>query len=420
VLFESLECLHSSTVLGFDWRTREMACLNQGAACANRGLVSCNGLAGASGYCLSCALTRTRPADGDDGDRWRFARAETAKRRLIFELLELGLPVVGYRERHGGLAFDMLSSREGEVLTGHLEGVITLDLAEADDAHREQLRTQMSEPYRTLLGHLRHEIAHYYEPILCPEGSSARSRYRELFGDERSDYQQALAHHYESGPPEHWAEEFVSAYAATHPFEDWAETFAHYLHIRDTLQTSVAYGVTVSGPSVFNVDESPLYSFPAVGAPGIQGLLDTWLPMTYALNALSRSMGADDLYPFVIPPKVIEKLGFIDVLVDTLVGTAQAVISPLGQTSVVASFDSGTDASCRAYVGCERGWWVAGCRCRCVVCVGCSARASVAGLGCGGGLCGSSFRRPTPEPWSGGSAPLSRWSVAGRPGCAGA
>jgi hypothetical protein len=321
VVFESLECLHSSTVLGFDWRTREMATLNDGAACVNRGLVSCNGLAGPSGYCLSCALTRTRPADGDEDGRWRFARAETAKRRLIFELLELELPVVGYRERRRGLAFDMLSSRWGEVSTGHEEGVITLDLAEADDAHREQLRSQMREPYRTLLGHLRHEIAHYYEPILCPDGSAARKRYRELFGDERSDYQTALTYHYEHGPPENWTAEFVSAYATTHPFEDWAETFAHYLHIRDTLQTSVAYGVTVSGPSVFNVDESPLYSFPAAGATGIQGLLDTWLPMTYALNALSRSMGADDLYPFVIPPKVIEKLGFVDALVASVSAT---------------------------------------------------------------------------------------------------
>jgi hypothetical protein len=235
---------------------------------------------------------------------------------LIFELLELGLPVVGYRERCGGLAFDMLNSAWGEVTTGHDEGVITLDLAEADDAHREELRAQLGEPYRTLLGHLRHEIGHYYEPILCPESSAARDRYRELFGDERTDYQQALDEHYEHGPPENWAAGFVSAYAATHPFEDWAETFAHYLHIRDTLQTSVAYGIAVSGPTIFNLDAAPLYSFPAAGATGIRGVLDTWLPLTYALNALNRSMGAEDVYPFVIAPKVIDKLGFIHALVD--------------------------------------------------------------------------------------------------------
>jgi hypothetical protein len=315
VVFESLECLHCGTALGFEWREREIAPLREGVACANRDLVSCNGLAGPSGYCLSCALTRTRPADDDDAGRARLAKAEMAKRRLIFELLELGLPVVGYRERPDGLAFEMLNSRSGEVSTGHSDGVITLDLAEVDDVHREQVRTQMHEPYRTILGHLRHEIAHYYEPILCPPGSAFRMRYRELFGDERADYQKALDQHYEQGPPEGWSERYVSAYATAHPWEDWAETFAHYLHIRDTLQTSIAYGVTVAGPDVFIVDEAPLYSFPAATSDGIGDLLDKWLPMTYALNALSRSMGAGDLYPFVIGPTVIEKLGFIHALI---------------------------------------------------------------------------------------------------------
>ncbi|MGD0198947.1 MAG: putative zinc-binding metallopeptidase [Solirubrobacteraceae bacterium] len=315
VVFESLECLFSDTTLAFDWRTREIVSLGAGVACANRALSSCNGLAGPSGYCRSCALTRTRPADGDqDGLRW-FIEAESAKRRLLFELLELGLPVVGYRERPGGLAFDMLNGQVGPVTTGHDGGVITLDLAEADDAHREQLRTQLREPYRTLLGHLRHEIAHYYEPILCPPGSAERARYRELFGDERADYEAALEQHYKHGAPDDWSAGFVSAYATMHPFEDWAETFAHYLHIRDTLQTAVAYGVAVSGPTVFNVDDAPLYSFPAAGAAGIKGLLDTWIPMTYALNALNRSMGSEDLYPFVIPPPVIDKLGFIHALI---------------------------------------------------------------------------------------------------------
>ena len=316
VVFESLSCLHCGTLLGFDWGVREIVRLRNEAECANREIASCNGLTGASGYCASCALTRIRPADDDADGLERFVKAESAKRRLIFEMLELGLPVVGYRDRARGLAFAMLNSRRGEVTTGHADGVITLDLAEADDAHREWLREQMHEPYRTLLGHMRHEIAHYYEPILCPENSPARARYRELFGDERADYQRALDRHYEHGPPEDWPYRFVSAYASTHPFEDWAETFAHYLHIRDALQTSVAYGVIVNGPAIFNVDEAPLYSFPAANADGIQGLLDAWLPMTYALNAINRSMGAADLYPFIIRPAVIEKLAFIHHLVD--------------------------------------------------------------------------------------------------------
>jgi hypothetical protein len=314
VIFESLDCLASETPLAFDWGAREVIALREGSPCANRELIACNGLAGAAGLCASCALTRTRPRDEDQG-RPRFAKAEAAKRRLLFELLELGLPVNGYLEHDAGLAFDMLNSEHEDVTTGHSDGVITLDLAEADDAHREQIRTEMGEPYRTLLGHLRHEVGHYYEPILCPDGSSERERYRMLFDDERTDYQAAMDRHYQHGPPADWPERFVSAYATMHPFEDWAETFAHYLHIRDTVQTSIAYGVTVTGPAITTSEQAPLYSYPAAAADGIQGLLNAWLPMTYALNALNRSMGADDMYPFVLAPGVIEKLGFIHQLI---------------------------------------------------------------------------------------------------------
>ena len=315
MLFESLECLSSNTILAFDWGIREIVGLPEGLACANRDEIGCNGLAEHPGwFCFSCVLTRTRPGRADEGME-RFAKAEAAKRRLIFELLELGLPVENYLQRNGGLGFDMLNSERGEVVTGHDNGLITLDLAEADDVHRERVRTVMGEPYRTLLGHMRHEIAHYYEPILCPEGSAARERYRELFGDERADYQEAIERHYAQGAPDGWQDEFISAYATMHPWEDWAETFAHYLHIRDSLQTAVTYGVTVSGPIVFSTDEAPLYSYPAVTPPGIIGLMDAWLPLTYALNAINRSMGADDIYPFVLPPPVIAKLGFIDELV---------------------------------------------------------------------------------------------------------
>ena len=309
VVFESLDCLHSETPLAFDWAAREILALREGNPCANRELIGCNGLAGPTGLCASCALTRTRPRDGDGRDR--FAKAELAKRRLVFELLEVGLPVTGYLEREGGLAFDMLNSEQGNVITGHRDGVITLDLAEADDAHREKIRAEMGEPYRTLLGHLRHEIGHYYEPILCPDDSPERWRYRDLFGDERADYQEAMDRHYQHGAPADWPEHYVSAYATMHPFEDWAETFAHYLHIRDALQTSIAYGVTVTGPHIATSEQAPLYSYPAAAADGIQGLLDAWLPLTYALNALNRSMGADDVYPFVLAPAVIQKLDFI-------------------------------------------------------------------------------------------------------------
>jgi hypothetical protein len=247
--------------------------------------------------CAGCVLTRTRPSDDDPEavEQWRVA--EEAKRRLLFELGELGLPVESWREREGGLAFELLSSRAEPVTTGHASGVITLDLAESDDAHREQMREQLGEPYRTVLGHFRHEVGHYYWPLLVPDGP-ARERYRALFGDERDDYGAALERHYADGPPADWPQRFVSAYAAMHPWEDWAETFAHHLHIWDTLQTAEAYGVRVEGKA------------PAPG-PDFRTLLEEWLPLTYALNAINRSMGRDDLYPFVLAEPVVDKLAFV-------------------------------------------------------------------------------------------------------------
>ena len=312
VTFDSTECLNCGAALGFDWGARTIV---TGGSCANRGLIGCNGVAGPGGLCPSCAVTRTRPADTDAAGLARFEAAEAAKRRLIFELLEIGLPVEGYRDRPGGLAFDLLSSDAGPVTTGHAGGVITLDLAEADPVHRERTRTELDEPYRTVLGHLRHEIGHYYQPLLAPEGSAAIERCRALFGDDREDYSQAMDRHYAEGPPADWPERYVSAYATMHPWEDWAESFAHYLHIRDVLQTAIAYGVTVAGPGVLAADAAPLYSYPAAAPDQFRAMLDAWFPLTYALNEINRSLGEADLYPFVLAPAVIDKLALIDSLV---------------------------------------------------------------------------------------------------------
>ena len=194
VIFENTECLHCGTALAFAWDAREMRAADAGT-CANRELIGCNGGAPAGGLCPACTLTRTRPNDADTAGLARFADAETAKRRLVFELLELGLPV------EGGPTFDFLSSNGVPVTTGHADGVITLDLAEADPVHRERRRTDLDEPYRTLLGHLRHEIGHYYQPLLAPDGSPELERCRALMGDEREDYQQAIDRHYADGPP---------------------------------------------------------------------------------------------------------------------------------------------------------------------------------------------------------------------------
>jgi hypothetical protein len=314
VTFESSHCLHCDQELGFDWDARRIVAMSRvHRRCANDRIAGCNGLLPDGGaHCASCALTRTRPPDDDRGGLRGFATAEAAKRRLLFELAELGLPVMSWREQEGGLAFDLLSSAQAPVSTGHADGVITLDLDETDPVERETRRHQLGEPYRTVLGHLRHEVAHYFQPILALEGTPAREACRRRFGDDREDYQRAIDRHYAQGPPDDWTQRFVSAYATMHPWEDWAETFAHYLHIRDTLQTAEAYGLRVDGPQVAATDPAPLRSDPGAPAGDLEGLLRAWLPLTYALNAINRSMGAADLYPFVLTPAVQEKLAFID------------------------------------------------------------------------------------------------------------
>ncbi|WP_069165713.1 zinc-binding metallopeptidase family protein [Nocardia altamirensis] len=249
--------------------------------------------------CASCRLTRTRPNDLDPAGLSAFADAEAAKRRLIAELTELGLPIVARdQDPDRGLAFDLLSSGADRVITGHKNGVITLDLAEANDPHREQLRIEMDEPYRTLLGHFRHEIGHYYYMILVADAEAQR-RFRELFGDPSADYQAAIDRHYSEGAPSGWESEFVSSYATMHPAEDWAETFAHYLHIRDTLDTAAAFGIAPAGASLDR---------PQVGRAGFDKIIDLWLPLAWSLNMVNRSMGHPDLYPFVLPDRVLEKM----------------------------------------------------------------------------------------------------------------
>jgi hypothetical protein len=312
LFFENNRCLRCSSRLGFVPSRLDLVVLDDPATstlrpCANAELAQCNWVLeeGDPGpLCFSCRLTRTRPADDDPEGLAAFAKAESAKRRLIFQLLDLGLPT------GEDLAFDLLSSRTGPVVTGHASGVITIDLAESDDSRRERRRAQLGEPYRTMLGHFRHEIGHYYWPILV-ERTREVERARELFGDDRLDYESALQRHYEQGPPPDWSDRYVSAYATMHPWEDWAETFAHYLHIRDTLETAAAFGLVVSGPDVSRDDA--LSSVPVSDATDLpfEAIIADWLPLTYALNAINRSMGHEDLYPFTLAPTVIEKLAFV-------------------------------------------------------------------------------------------------------------
>jgi hypothetical protein len=319
VFFHNSACVRCGAELAFDPAQLRMVALDDGGRrCANAEVAGCNWLVDedgdgrdGGGLCASCVLTRTRPADGDTDNLAAFADAEAQKRRLVFNLLSLGIRLEPRDEQTGtGVAFDLLAPGQG-VMTGHAAGVITLDLAEADDVHRAQVRSQMGEPYRTVLGHFRHEIGHALFPVLVGDADLAEVRGR--FGDESADYQDALDRHYADGPPQGWEDDHVSSYATMHPAEDWAETFAHYLHILATLQTAAAYRLRVEGPEVAG-DE--LAADPtAVDPSTMAGIIATWLPLSYALNAVSRSLGDGDLYPFVLPPAVIDKLELVHRLV---------------------------------------------------------------------------------------------------------
>ncbi|MEZ5363942.1 MAG: putative zinc-binding peptidase [Bryobacterales bacterium] len=280
--------------------------------CANSAHNACNWLVpdGGDAFCLACKLNRTIPnlADPERADRWR--QLELGKRRLVYSLLRLGLPVRPKSEDPaGGLAFEFLDASgqpNGQIpTTGHKDGVVTIDAAEADPAEREQRRSSMREPLRTIAGHFRHEIGHYYWEMF--RNDQWLADFRALFGDETRDYGQALQAHYQNGPPPNWRDQFVSAYASSHPWEDWAETWAHYLHIVDTMETAYAFGVQ---PKDWPVAAAELGSDP-YDVQDFDSLIEAWLPLTYAVNSLNRSMGQPDLYPFVLSKTAVDKLRFV-------------------------------------------------------------------------------------------------------------
>jgi hypothetical protein len=286
--------------------------------CLNAGYGVCNWLISmesADSYCLACRHNRTIPdlSQQKNVDRWR--QLETAKHRLFYTLLKLRLPLATRRQAVDGLAFDFLSDpaeathQSAKVLTGHDDGLITINIAEADDAERERRRQEMGEPYRTLLGHFRHEVGHYFWSVLIRDGSDIET-FRQVFGDERADYGASLRRHYEQGPPVDWQKDFVSSYASAHPWEDFAETWAHYLHMVDTLETASGFGIRIS-PKVRRSPELQSIEFDPHDTNDLSRLVGSWLPLTLAVTSLNRSMGLPDLYPFVLSAVVIGKLAFI-------------------------------------------------------------------------------------------------------------
>jgi hypothetical protein len=265
--------------------------------------------------CRCCRLTRTLPdLNSESGPIW-WNRIELAKRRLVSSLIGLKLPVrskVG-EDPEQGLVFDLVQSAPGAppVRTGHVDGVITIDAQEADDAWREARRSALAEPYRTLLGHLRHESGHYYWQRLVETGAWLEP-WRAVFGDERQDYAAALEKHYNQGAPADWNQRFVSAYASSHPWEDWAETWAHYMHMVDTLDTARSFGLD-SQPVELNFERfgpEALSGSEGADAPFLE-LINSWIVLAGVLNELSRSMGVPDFYPFVLSVPAVRKLHLV-------------------------------------------------------------------------------------------------------------
>ena len=194
----------------------------------------------------------------------------------------------------------MGNPKEGPaVLTGHGDGIITVNIAEADDVERERRRVLLHEPYRTLLGHFRHEIGHYYWDLLIKD-SPHIDEFRTHFGDERADYDKALKEHYDRGAVPDWRSRFISGYASVHPWEDWAETWAHYLHMTDTLETAAVCGLSLHPD---RPDEPAMEKQPNKSAheQSFDEIIGNWFPLTYVLNSLNRGMGMPDAYPFVLP-----------------------------------------------------------------------------------------------------------------------
>ena len=272
-------------------------------ACRNRALYNaCNWLlpdAAPAVFCQACALNSVVPNLSLEHNVRLWRRVEHAKRRLVYSLLQLGLPLEAAAGRPP-LRFEFLEDQrsnpevaESLVMTGHRAGIITINLLEADDVARHAVREQMSERYRTLLGHFRHESGHYYERLLVPDGAP-REEFRALFGDERADYQAALAHHHEAGPAPDWSARCVSPYASSHPMEDWAECWSHYLHITDGMETARATGFVADPPATEWERE-----------------VSAWISVSVRINELARGLGVDDPYPFVLNSPVQAKLAFI-------------------------------------------------------------------------------------------------------------
>jgi hypothetical protein len=335
VFFPNTQCLNCKSFLGYLPDAASLVALDPGPEpgtvrvegrehlykyCGNRDTPAvCNWLqksGDSNPLCVACRLNRTIANLGDADNARYWAAIEAAKRRLVAQLLALGLPVRSRlsEDPDRGLMFDFLRSpADGPpVMTGHANGLITINVEEADDAKRAKMKQDLHEPYRTLLGHFRHEVGHYYWDRLVRD-TKWQEPFRVLFGDERASYTEALKRNYEQGPPADWANSFISSYATMHPWEDWAETWAHYLHVVDSLGTALGFGLDAEDLetkiSPFTRDD--LYAPDDPSAERFLSMLNSWVEMIMVINELARSMGHPDFYPFVMSRPAVAKLQLV-------------------------------------------------------------------------------------------------------------
>jgi hypothetical protein len=316
VHFDNAVCLNCNFSLGFDSATLEMTAFDEEppsgfVRCTNFADCGCNWLAPSEGepaFCFACSLNQMVPNLSNPAHVERWSKLEAAKRHFLYGIKRLGLPIVTRAENpQYGLGFELLADEpgSGHVLTGHEDGLITINIEEAGAAEREAAREAMGEALRTLIGHFRHESGHYYWNLLVRDGGMLDAA-RAIFGDETVDYGAALEAHYANGAPADWPQNFISAYASSHPWEDFAETWAHYLHITDGLETAFAYDVLREGKDG--------HFEPGENIP-LNRIVASWVELTIGINAVNRSLGQPDLYPFVFSKRVIEKMVFVHRLI---------------------------------------------------------------------------------------------------------
>ena len=170
----------------------------------------------------------------------------------------------------------------------------------------------MHEPYRTLLGHMRHEVGHYYWERLIARHAACSAPFRASVRRRARRLRRGAAGALPERPARPTGSRGSSAPTRrAHPWEDWAETWAHYLHMVDTLETAAACGVSIKPR---RRDEPALARVPAAaGSPdaAFDRLMASWFPLTYVLNNLNRGLGVPDAYPFVLSRPAIEKLRFV-------------------------------------------------------------------------------------------------------------